>query len=205
MELKQALEELRKSEKRNFEQSIDLVINLKGIDIKRDNISIVIPIPYKVKEKKVCGFLTKKSELVKTITQPDFAKYKDKKMLKNLIKDFDFFIASASLMPSVATTFGKILGPVGKMPSPHLGVLMKEDDDSIKQLLDKIEKSVKVRVKEPSVKISIGKENMSDAQILANIDAVYQGLINALPTKKENVKNIMLKLTMSKPIKVEMK
>lgn len=205
MELKQALAELRKQEKCNFEQSIDLIINLKGIDVKRDNIATIVNIPHKVKDKKVCGFLTKKSDLIRTVTQPDFPKYKDKKSLKMLVKEYDFFIAAAPLMPSVATTFGKVLGPSGKMPSPQLGVLMKEDDTSIKQLLEKISTSVKIRVKEPSVKVPIGKESMNDEQILANILAVYQGLVNALPTKKDNVKNVMLKTTMGKPLVVEVK
>ena len=205
MELKQALEELRKNEKRKFDQGIDLIVNLKGIDIKKDNISTIVKMPYKIKDKKVCGFLTNKSSLIKTISQPDFIKYKDKKLLKKLVKEFDFFIAIAPLMPSVATTFGKILGPAGKMPSPQLGILMKEDEESIRQLLDNIEKSAKIRVKEASVKIAAGKENMKDEQILANINALYPGIISALPNKKENVKNVMIKLTMSKPIKVEMK
>ena len=205
MELKEALKELRKEEKRNFDQSIDLVINLKGIDVKRDNVATIVTIPHKFKEKKVCGFLTKKSELIRTITQPDFAKYKEKKPLKILVKEYDFFIAAAPLMPSVATNFGKALGPTGKMPSPQLGVLMKEDEAAIKQLLDKIAVSVKIRVKEPSVKVSVGKQSMKDEEITANIEAIYSGLVNALPTKKENVKNVMVKLTMGKPVKVEMK
>ncbi len=205
MNIKEALNELRKQEKRNFDQSIDLIINLKGIDIKRDNISTVISIPHKIKDKKVCGFLTKKSELVRTITQPDFVKYKEKKLLKNLVKEYDFFIAVAQVMPAVATTFGKILGPAGKMPSPQLGILGKEDDTEIEKTLEKIEKSVKIRVKEMSVKVSVGKENMKDDEILANSEAIYSGLLNVLPSKKDNVKNVILKTTMGKPIKVEMK
>ena len=205
MELKQALEELRKSEKRKFDQSVDLLISLKGIDVKKDNIATIVPIPNKIKEKRVCGFLTKKSEVVRTITQPDFVKYRDKKLLKNLVKDYDFFIAHASLMPQVATNFGKSLGPTGKMPSPQLGVLMKEDDASIKQLIDKINTSIKIRVKEPSVKVSIGKESMSDEKLIENANAIYAGLVNALPTKRENVRLVMVKFTMSKPIIVEMK
>ncbi|MBI2632121.1 hypothetical protein HYW75_03895 [Candidatus Pacearchaeota archaeon] len=182
MELKQGLAELRKNEKRNFDQGIDLIVNLKGIDVKKDNVSTIVKIPFNIKDKKVCGFLTKKSNLVKTIFQLDFIKYKDKKLLKNLVKEFDFFIAVASLMP-----------------------LMKEDEESIKQLLDNISTSVKIRVKEASIKIIAGKESMKDEQILANINALYQGIVSALPNKKENVKNIMIKYTMSKPIKVEMK
>ncbi len=205
MELKQAIQELRKTEKRKFDQSIDLIINLKDIDVKKDNISTIATLPHKVRDKKVCAFLTKKSELVSTVTQLDFVKYKEKKDLKRLVKEYDFFIASAKLMPSVATTFGKVLGPTGKMPSPQLGVLMQEDDVTIKQLLSRIETSVKIRVKEPSVKISVGKESMKDEEIIANIQAMYNSLIAALPIKKDNVRSVLVKLTMGKPVKVEMK
>lgn len=202
MKLQEALNELRK-DKRNFQQGIDLIVNLKGIDIKRDNIATIINIPHKIKNKTVCAFFEKKSEVVKTVTPLDFPKYKDKKELKNLVKDYDFFIAEAKLMPSVATNFGKILGPTGKMPSPQLGVLASQDPATLKALLAKIDNSVKIRVKEASVKVSIGKENMDDSQIISNIEAVYRGLENVLPVKRDNVKSVMIKFTMSKPIKVE--
>ena len=82
---------------------------------------------------------------------------------------------------------------------------MQENPDTIKELLEKISKSVKIRAKETSIKISIGKEDMSDEEITANAKAIYKGLVNALPTKKENVKNVLIKLTMSKPLEVEIK
>ncbi|MBS3066010.1 hypothetical protein J4229_03125 [Candidatus Pacearchaeota archaeon] len=205
MEIKQALAELRKLEKRKFEQGIDLLISLKGVDPKKENISTIVNIPNKIKDKKVCGFFTKKNDVVRTITNLDFPKYKDKKALKSLVKEFDFFIAEAKLMPAVATTFGKVLGPAGKMPSPQMGILPTEDEKATRALLDKISNSIKLRVKEASVKTSIGKENMSDEQIIANAVAVYNGLLNVLPVKKDNVKKVMIKLTMSKPIQVEMK
>ena len=206
MELKQALEELRKeSKKRKFNQTVDLVINLKGVDLRKDNINAVITIPHKVKEKKVCGFLTGKNDLIKTITKPEFSKYKDKDALKNLVDEFDFFIAHASLMPSVATTFGKALGPAGKMPSPLLGIITKEDAETIKPLLEKISKSIKIRAKEASIKVAAGKENMSDEEIFANIKAIHDGVVNALPTKRENVKNVKIKFTMSKSKEIEIK
>lgn len=204
MELKQALDALRKTEKRNFEQGVDLVINLKDIDVKKDNISVIAALPHRVRDKKVCAFLTTKSELVASVTQPEFAKYKDKKELKRLVKEYDFFIATAKLMPVVATTFGKVLGPTGKMPSPQLGVLMQEDDAALKALLARIQTAIKIKVKEPSVKLSVGNERMSDEAIIANAEAVYRALVAALPVKKDNVKSVMLKLTMSAPLKVEL-
>jgi large subunit ribosomal protein L1 len=206
MDLKEALELLRKeSKKRKFDQTIDLFINLKGVDLRKDNINTVINIPHKVKEKKVCGFLTAKNDSVKTVTKPEFAKYKDKTLLRKLVDEFDFFIAHGSLMPAVATTFGKALGPAGKMPSPQLGIVLKETPEEINPLLERISKSVKVRAKEASIKVAAGKESMSDDDIIENVKAIYNGIVAALPTKKENVKNVKIKFTMSKTAEVEIK
>ena len=53
-----ALQELRKtSAKRNFEQSVDLIINLKDFDIKRETINTSAVLPYLSIRKKVCAFL----------------------------------------------------------------------------------------------------------------------------------------------------
>ena len=205
MELKEALNELRKLEKKKFDQSIDLIVNLKSIDLKGGNVNAIIDLPHKIGDKKVCAFLTKKSDLVDSVIPIEFQKYKDKVALKNLIKNYDFFIGAAQVMPAVASTFGKVLGPAGKMPSPQLGVLMQENDSAIKTLLEKIGKSIKIRAKEASIKLSIGKESMENEQILENLRKVYNGILNALPNKKENIRNVMIKLTMSKPIKVEIK
>jgi len=202
MDVKTALVELRKNEKRKFSQSIDAIINLKGIDLRRDNINIVLTIPHKLKDKKVCGFLNNKSSLISTITKPDFQKYKDKNALRKLVKKYDFFIAAAPLMPSVATAFGKVLGPAGKMPSPQLGILAIESDDAIEKELEKISKSIKIRVKEPSIKLSIADEKMKDEDVIENFTTIYNAVVNALPKKKDNVKNVMLKFTMTKPIKL---
>ena len=108
-------------------------------------------------------------------------------------------------MPSVATSCGRVLGPSGKMPSPQLGILMNPDDKSIKELIDKINQSVRIRVKESSIKIPIGKEKMNDEKIIENVMVVYNALLKSLPKEKDNVKNIEIKFTMSKPMKVSVK
>ena len=106
-------------------------------------------------------------------------------------------------MPSVATTFGRILGPSGKMPSPQLGILMVEDDKSIKALTERINNTVRVRVKEPSVKIGIGKESLKDEEIAKNAFTAYQKILEGLPRKEDNLRNIKIKLTMGKPFLVK--
>jgi len=203
--LKEALTELKKGKERKFEQSVDLIINFKGVDLKRDQVNAVVNLPHKVKDKKVCGFLTEKSKLVRTITEPEFKKYSESKELRKLEKDYDFFIATAKLMPKVATAFGKVLGPAGKMPSPQLGILTQENEVAIKATLDKIGSSIKLRAKEASIKLTVGKEKMGEEKIIKNIKAVYNAIENVLPKKRESVKNVMLKLTMGKPIRVEVK
>lgn len=205
MEIQEALAELRKEKERKFNQTVDLIVNLKGLDFRKTNISAIVPVPHKIKDKTVCAFLNAKSDIVPTITKPEFAKYNDKDELKNLVKKYDFFIAHASLMPSVATTFGKVLGPTGKMPSPQLGIMMQDTPAEIKNTLHKISNSVKIRVKEASIKVAVGKTNMSDTQIIENIKSVYNGLVNALPTKRDNVRNALLKFTMTKPVEVQIR
>lgn len=199
-----AIEKLRETDvKRNFDQTIDLIINLKNFDVRKEAFNLFVEMPHKIKEKKVFGFLEKKSELVESIKKNEFIRYKEKKDIKRLIKDYDFFIANAKLMPSVASTFGRILGPAGKMPSPQLGIISTEDELSIQSALDKIESTVRVKVKEPSIKVAVAKESLTNEQILDNVLAVYQRILDNLPKKKENVKNILIKFSMDKPIKVE--
>lgn len=198
-----AIKEIRKTDKkRNFDQTIDLIVNLKNFNAKKDSFTTFVEVPNKIKEKKVAGFFEKTSDLVDTIKQDEFPAFKEKKDLKKLIKDYDFFIANAKLMPAVATAFGRVLGPAGKMPSPQLGIIPVENPEAINAVLKKINSNVRVRVKEPSVKVGIGKESLTDEQILRNVTAVYKKIVESLPKKEENVKNVLIKLCMDKPVRV---
>jgi large subunit ribosomal protein L1 len=204
-ELKKAINELRKENPRKFNQTLDLIINLQKIDLKKNPLNFFISVPYKIKDKKICAFLEVKNNNVDTIQKSEFKKYSDKKEIKKLARKYDFFIAQASVMPLVATTFGRALGPTGKMPSPQLGILVNADDKSINELKEKINSSVKIKPKELSVKVAIGKQNMKDEELMENILAVYHGLLKNLPRNKENIKNIELKFTMTKPQKIKLK
>lgn len=200
-----AIGEIKKSateEGRKFTQSVDLIINLREFDIKRYSINTFVNLPHKIKDKKVAGFLEKKSTVLDTITKQEFDEFKDKKKLKSLVKEYDFFIASAKLMPLVASTFGRALGPAGKMPSPQLGVVMVEDDNAIKELIKKVSSVVKLRTKEPTIKVAIGKQTDKDEDLADNAMVVYNEVFKNLPRQKENLRSILIKLTMGKPIKV---
>ncbi len=204
-QLKKALEELRKSKERKFDQTVDLIVNLQKIDLKKTTINIIANVPNKVKDKKIAGFLEIDNKNVDTITPNDFKKYSDKKLLKNIVKKYDFFIAQASVMPKVASTFGRILGPAGKMPSPQLGIIMDATDKAIDELKQKINNSIKIKVREASVKLPVGKQSMKDEEIIENILSIHTALMKELPRDKENIKNIELKFTMTKPVKIKIR
>ena len=204
-DLKKSLSELRNEKERKFDQTVDLIINLQKFDLKKNAISLLVPVPHKIKDKKICAFLEAKNESVDTITSDEFKKYSDKKELKNLVNKYDFFIAQASLMPKVATTFGRVLGPAGKMPSPQLGIIMNVDDKTISELKNKINNNVKIKVKESSIKLAIGKQSMKDEEIIENIILIYNAVLKALPRDKENIKNVEIKFTMTKPQKIKIR
>ncbi len=204
-QLKQALAELRKEPERKFNQSADLIINLQKFDIKKNQINLFVSVPHKVKDKKICGFFEIKNNNVDTITKSEFKKYSTKGEMKKLINKYDFFIAQASVMPLVATTFGRALGPAGKMPSPQLGIIVNAEDKVISELKNKINSSIKIKTKESSIKVSVGRQNMKDEEIVENIMTVYNAILKVLTRGKENIKNIEVKFTMTKPQKIKIR
>ena len=204
-QLKKALEELRKSKERKFNQTVDLIVNLQKFDVRKSQINLFLKVPHKLKEKKVAGFLESKNDKIDTITPNEFNKYKDKKELKKLVNKYDFFISQASLMPKVATAFGKILGPAGKMPSPQLGIILNADEKTLSELREKINNTIKIKIKESSIKLPIGKQDMKDEDLIENISYVYKEILKALPRDRENIKNVAIKFTMTKPIKIKIR
>jgi len=201
-----AIEALKadKTKEIKFDQTVDLIINLKEFDVRRNAFNLFIQVPNKIKDKKIGGFFEKDSKIVDTIKKTDFVRYKEKKDIRKLIKGHDFFVANAKLMPAIATSFGRALGPVGKMPSPQLGILPNEDEKMIEAVVNKINSTVRIRVKEPSIKVSVGKQSMDSEKIMQNAITVYKKVLETLPRKIDNVKNVKIKFTMSKPVKVEL-
>ena len=199
------------SEKRNFRQSYDLIINLKGLDFKKQGhqIETFITLPYsRGKKVKVCALVAPElEENAKTvcdsvIPSDSFEKYKDKKDTKKIANSFDFFIAQSNIMPKVATVFGRALGPRGKMPNPKSGCIVPPNAN-LKPLYEKLQKTVKIIAKTaPLIQCPIGTEDMDNNKIIENALTVYNSLLQVLPNEKHNIKDIYIKLTMGKPVKV---
>ena len=205
MNFSEALQKLReKNKERKFDQTLDLIINLKDFDPRRDKANTFIILPSIGKKKKICGFLENPSKTVDYVINKEDLDKISQKDIKKLTKEYDFFIANAKLMPKIASKFGKVLGLAGKMPDPKIGsVLMQENDEIISSITKKLSNIVKIRTKEASIKIGIGKESMSDSDLLKNADTSLKIIIKVLPKKELNIKSVLLKFTMSSPIKVK--
>ena len=209
-DVQKALEQLKATEKRNFSQKYDLIVNLKDLDLKvQDNQKdLFVALPHeKGKSVKVAALVgpelapNAKLHTDMTITTDQFSLY-DKKKIKKLANEHDFFVAQANIMPEVAKVFGRVLGPRGKMPNPKAGCVVPPNAN-LKPLVDRLRKTVRLAIKtQLSVKTMIGSQAMTDDQLAENVLAVYDAVLKGLPKERDNLKNVMLKLTMSSPVKI---
>lgn len=217
MEKSQILGALTKAKEnsvnRNFKQTFDLIINLKSIDLKKieQQIDSYISLPHgRGKRIKVCAMIgseledSAKNVCDKYIISDDFQRY-GKNEIKKLAQDFDYFIAQANLMPKIATVFGRIFGPRGKMPNPKAGCIVTPNAN-LTPLYDRLQKTVRVTPKKsPVLQCAVGTEDMNLEQVADNAMAVFNTVLPLLPNEKHSIKDVYFKLTMGKPVKLEEK
>ena len=198
------------SPKRNFTQSIDLIINLKDIDLKKteQSVNLFHTLHYpKGKKVKICALvgpelLSQAKEVCDfAVSVDEFPKYQ-KKEAKKLATEYDFFIAQATIMPKIAQTFGKVFGPKGKMPNPKAGCVVPPNAN-LKPLYERLQKTVKLQTKnDPIIQTMVGNEKMKDEEVVDNIMTVYDAMVHQLSNGKNNIKNSLLKLTMGKSFQI---
>ncbi|MFH1391074.1 MAG: hypothetical protein ABIH20_02055 [Candidatus Diapherotrites archaeon] len=212
-EVIQALSYARQlSKQRKFEQSVELVINFKGIDFKKaDNrIDVDVTLPHATGKQgniKTLVFVKdnlfaqdikgKASKIIKDDEIPNLKK----KDVELLIRDYNVFLAEGPTMLTVGKYLGQQLAPKGRMPKP-ITASVSAFENGIKN----ISTSTKVTNKKgrfmPVVHVMVGKESFKDEQLADNIAEVYRVVSEAVPGKDTNIKSVLIKLTMGKPIKV---
>jgi len=198
-----------KSGQKKFNQTIELILDIKEVDMKapEGKIQQVIELPYTTgKPNKICviapGELALKARKAKAelvIEKADLeALAGKKKELRKLANNYDVFISEAPLMPLVGRIFGPALGPRGKLPVPV------PPNADIASLIPKHRKTVVVKMRnQPIIQCPIGTENMKDEELVANIQAVLRVVEGKLKRGLKNIKFAFIKTSMGEPVKIK--
>ena len=201
------------AKKRNFKQSFDMCLNFKMLDTKKpeNKIKTDVTLPHGTGKPAVVGIIADtlipkvnelKDENVILIKKNEIeALGKKKKDAKKLANKCKVFLAEAPLMPAVAKALGPILAPRGKMPKPIPPTI-----PNLKPLIAANSKVIKIAVKDsPVAHCIVGSEELDDQKIADNLEAIINGVTAALPRGKDNIRNVVLKMTMTKGIKFKVK
>lgn len=190
---------------RKFKQSIELIINFKDIDVKKGfALNEVVQLPKTNSPATVCVMATgdmsikaKQANADAVVGTEELDKFAaNKRESRKFINKYDFFLADTQIMPLVGKTLGQLLGPRGKMPTPV------PFNAPIESFMSRFRSSIKVRTRASlSVSCKIGDESMEDADLVVNAQAVLSAVEKKLPNGEKNIKRVMIKTTMGKPIK----
>ena len=193
------------SKERKFTQAIELIVNFKDIDVKKGfALNEVVQLPKTNSPATVCvmatgdmGTKAKAANADSVIGTEELDKFAaNKRESRKFINKYDFFLADTQVMPVVGKTLGQLLGPRGKMPTP---VPFNAD---IVAFLARFRTSIKVRSRASlSVSCKIGDVTMEDSDLAINAHTVLAAIEKKLPNGEKNIKKIMIKTTMGKPVK----
>lgn len=198
--VEKALEESKKLS-RKFKQNVDLVINLKNIDlnIPKNRVDEEVILPHgRGKEAKIAIFASgelavNSKKHVDLLIKPEQIEELagDKKKFKKIADGHDFFIAEAPLMPTIGKTLGTVLGPRGKMPKPV------PPNADVSGIVKNLRKTVTVRSKSNKTFHTVaGTDDMSKEDIAENIDTIVKRIEASLERGRMNLGSVYIKTTM---------
>ncbi len=186
---------------RKFKQNIDLVFNLKNLDLEvpKNRVDEEIVLPHgRGKNAKIVIFASgelavKSKKHVDLLIKPEEigGLAKDKKQFKKVADEHDFFIAEAPLMPTIGKSLGTVLGPRGKMPKPV------PPNADVSGMAKNLRNTVKVRSKSNKTFHTIaGNADMSKEQIAENVDVIIRRVVGSLERGRMNIGSVYIKTTM---------
>lgn len=221
--LKSALEQAvwqkegKKDKERKFNETLDLIINFRDLDIRNPNNKIdreiLLPNPIREGKLNICFFSN--GDQMMEIKDKDYPVFdedaleelnnKDVQEKKKFVRKYDAFIAQAPLMRDVAKTLGRYLGQSGKMPKPQpkgYGIVSPEME--VDNIIDNYRKRIQLRTRRvPMIQTKFGKKSYDFEHNLENIKAILEFIESQLPNGQGNIKSIYIKTTMGKPAKVQ--
>lgn len=193
--------------KRNFNQSAELTLVLKDIDVKKGfNLNEVVVLPHRPsRQPTICviasGDMATRSRNagVERVMDPQELDRlgTNKREARKVVRAHDFFLSDTGQMATIGRSLGQFLGPKGKMPTPlPYGA-------PVEAIAGRFRGSVKVRSKNQlNVSTKIGDEKLSDDQLAENASAVIAAVEKKLPQGDKNIRNAMVKFTMGRTAKL---
>ncbi len=208
MDTQEAIEKaLSEREERNFEESVDLAINLRDLDLSqpdnRVDIELVLPAGTGQETKVVViadgETAVRAEDVADRVIRPDELEdlADDESTAKDLADEMSFFIAETDYMQDIGRYLGTILGPRGKMPSPI------EPDDDVVEEIERLKGTVSLRSGDRrTFHTSVGTEEMDPEDIADNIEAVMRRLTADLEKGELNLDSVYVKTTMGPAMEV---
>lgn len=193
--------------KRNFNQSAELTLVLKDIDVKKGfNLNEVVVLPHKPSRlPTIClvgsgdmGLRAKNAGIEHVMDQQELDRLgTNRREARKIVRGHDFFLSDTTQMAAVGRSLGQFLGPKGKMPTPvPYGA-------PIENIADRFRASVRVKARNQlNVSAKIGDEKLSDDQLAENASAVVAAVEKKLPQGGQNIRNAHVKFTMGKKAKL---
>jgi len=193
------------TKKRKFKQSVEMIVVFKDIDVKKGfALNEVVQLPKTSSPATVCimatgdmGQKAKEAKADAVVGAEQLEKFAaDKRGSRKFINKYDFFLADTQIMPAVGKVLGQLLGPRGKMPTPV------PFNASVESFLQRFRSSIKVRARASlAMSCKIGDESMENSDLAINAHAVLSAVEKKLPNGEKNLKRVIIKTTMGKPIK----
>jgi len=198
-----------KSGQKKFNQTVDLILDIKEIDMKapEGKIQEIVELPHATaKPNKICvvasgetALKARRANVDNVIERADLDGLAGKKKdLRKIASTYDVFISEASMMQIVGRTLGPVLGPRGKMPIPI------PPNADLPALIEKHRKTIVVRMRnQPIIQTTIGTQNQSDEELVDNIQAVLRVLEGKLKRGLKNIEMVFIKTSMGTPVKIK--
>ncbi len=193
------------TKQRKFKQSVEMIIVFKDIDVKKGfALNEVVQLPKTSSPATVCimatgdmGQKAKEAKADAVVGSEELDKFAaNKRASRKFINKYDFFLADTQIMPVVGKVLGQLLGPRGKMPTPV------PFNASVESFLQRFRSSIKVRSRASlAMSCKIGDESMENADLAINAHAVLSAVEKKLPSGEKNLKRVIIKTTMGKPVK----
>ena len=193
--------------KRNFQQSFELILKLKDIDVKKTDLNIneIVFLPNKLSSlAKVCVFASgdnavraQRAGADRVIETNELDRLaSEKRAAKKLAREYQFFLADTSLMPKIGRVLGTYLGPKGRMPTPV------PPNAPLEAMLGRYRTAIRIKSRGSlSVASKVGDESLDDSKVADNALAVIAQVEKKLPNGEKNIQTMTVKKTMGKQVK----